>query len=992
MSLCLQPTDLQIHFRPTAELAGASISTFLLERGRVTDSRPFHIITLLRERETTGTTPPALAKVETALNALGIEGQDGMWSVLRGIDYLIAGDMKAAAAALGLDPALLDNTLSIRTVKAGMDSFNWRRQGDELRAAQYGLVRSLYSWLFDWLVIKINAALDAPTDGSSYISLVDIFGFESFKSNALAQFLINWANEQLQRQLSKDVLEAQAEAYAAEGIDFGAPAVQPSCLDLLSNKPGRPGQTGIAYLLDDQTRRQTLGLGGTDELFASSIGTECYSLHGLVTRRANAHPHEFTVVHYGHNVTYDTRGFLTANSERVDDNLRDVLARSGSSFVRDLVVPQNSAKAPPGRSAFTSVVSSFRKSLDQLNSLLTTTNVHYIHCIKANNAAAPWAFHRDVVELQVEATGITQIARFARECGPYLVKRDAMNPYLLVLESHTDLDDAVRQLSAIVGDADGKAVQLGQSHVFFRAAALTKIEEMLSSKIAVVVSVQSHARRLLARARYAAAKAEAERKAREEAERRAREEAERKAKEEARRAAELKAREEAKAKERAAKEAAIAARKATRDRRVSEEHSQMRSPTSKAAALAALTPTRTVTPPRTRTPTGRRVSSTTESKLLNSVDSKHLATPERLRIYRNGDARGKSPVPYYPKTPEGVRTPEADELSNSPLYSQRFIKSVVHDLVGAATDHDTAYTVGTLLARTVAWYHGADLRYVPELLTPELLLTVRNTIGRGPSLPHLWLLAVLVNVFRHDAGHRPARQMATVERELLDMIVKEVYKVSKEVLDSIIPARRRSGGGNMVASVTPTKPLTTIWTELEGFPLMIREATAEAIISRVLQVVIQGILTGEISDDMAAAVDLPLEQVFEWRERANLHPSPLETVLKAMLGTMSGLKTPPPSFVQRFESLRIEKHPRHPTNTANAALLALTDHPPIDITLCLEEALHDDTASWNTVQAVVERLDLTDSMTEFLRWFGQFKVGSGASEALASPSPRYQST
>jgi len=115
----------------------------------VTEERPFHIITLLREKEKTGVTPPALENVYKGLTNLGITDQEGMWSVLRGIDYLMAGDIDSAADALGLDSQELSKTLKKRSFKAGSDSFETARSGDELRAAQYGLVRSLYSWDFD---------------------------------------------------------------------------------------------------------------------------------------------------------------------------------------------------------------------------------------------------------------------------------------------------------------------------------------------------------------------------------------------------------------------------------------------------------------------------------------------------------------------------------------------------------------------------------------------------------------------------------------------------------------------------------------------------------------------------------------------------------------------------------------------------------------------------------------------------------------------------
>lgn len=466
------------------------MSTFLLERGRVIDDRPFHIVTLLRKLRETGEKPEGFTKVCTALSDLGIdeEKQERIWSVLEGIDHLIAGNDAPAAECFGLDPQQFHDALTVRTVKAGnVDTVNKPRIGAELKAAQEGLVRALYAWLFEWLVAEVNHALGAADSDGPCISLIDIFGFESFERNTLAQFLINWANEQLQRQLSKDVLERQAEVYMDEGIEMEKPTPQPSCLELIANKPGRKTQTGIACLLDDETRRLGLGLGGTDETFAGNINLECHKLHGYV-RSPYTKPNEFVVAHYARQVKYDTRGFLAANSERVDDKLLNCLT-SGGEFMQTLVLPRTA-----GRNSFASVVTSFRKSLDELNNLLTNTRVHYIHCIKPNNEAKSWLFRRDLVSVQVGAAGITQIARFARECGPYRVPHAEMAPYYLVLDTPpNDMQEVVRALSDIAGDPKG--VQVGRSFVFFNANALSKIDAALERKVEVLTRLQSAARR-----------------------------------------------------------------------------------------------------------------------------------------------------------------------------------------------------------------------------------------------------------------------------------------------------------------------------------------------------------------------------------------------------------------------------------------------------------------------------------------------------------------
>ncbi len=78
--------------------------------------------------------------------------------------------------------------------------------------------------MFDILVRKCNEATEPKINNSTTaifrtISLLDIFGFESFKINRFEQLCINYANERLQQKYVLDNFHAIKHEYEDEGIN-----------------------------------------------------------------------------------------------------------------------------------------------------------------------------------------------------------------------------------------------------------------------------------------------------------------------------------------------------------------------------------------------------------------------------------------------------------------------------------------------------------------------------------------------------------------------------------------------------------------------------------------------------------------------------------------------------------------------------------------------------------------------------------------------------
>ncbi len=99
-----------------------------------------------------------------------------------------------------------------------------------LVACRPALGKNIYGKLFDWLVKQLNATMMSKTLRTTIIGVLDIFGFEIFKTNSFEQLCINYCNEKLQQHFNTHVFKEEQKCYEAEGIDFGDVSGTPSVI------------------------------------------------------------------------------------------------------------------------------------------------------------------------------------------------------------------------------------------------------------------------------------------------------------------------------------------------------------------------------------------------------------------------------------------------------------------------------------------------------------------------------------------------------------------------------------------------------------------------------------------------------------------------------------------------------------------------------------------------------------------------------------------
>ncbi|XP_027014070.2 unconventional myosin-IXb isoform X5 [Tachysurus fulvidraco] len=203
----------------------------------------------------------------------------------------------------------------------------------EAITARDSMAKSLYSALFDWIVLRINHALLNKKDMEESIpclsiGVLDIFGFEDFETNSFEQFCINYANEQLQYYFNHHIFMLEQEEYQAEGITWHNIDYTDNvgCIHLISKKP-----TGLLYLLDEESNFPHATDGTLLAKFKQQHERNLYFVATPVMEPA------FVIRHFAGKVKYQIKDFREKNTDHMRPDIVALLRSSDRAYVRQLI-------------------------------------------------------------------------------------------------------------------------------------------------------------------------------------------------------------------------------------------------------------------------------------------------------------------------------------------------------------------------------------------------------------------------------------------------------------------------------------------------------------------------------------------------------------------------------------------------------------------------------------------------------------------------------
>lgn len=212
------------------------------------------------------------------------------------------------------------------------------------------------------------------------------------------------------------------------------------------------GKLGVLALLDEESRLPS----GSDASFVQKLYQQLAKPETKnVFKKPRFGTTAFTIAHYALDVTYEADGFIEKNRDTVPDEHLTLLASTKNPFLKEVLETALASTKPPespnpsspavdgnrrsslipdpGRATLAVSSSSapgskrvakkptlgsiFKASLISLMDTLSVTNVHYIRCIKPNEAKRAWEFQPQQVLGQLRACGVLETIRIS--CAGY---------------------------------------------------------------------------------------------------------------------------------------------------------------------------------------------------------------------------------------------------------------------------------------------------------------------------------------------------------------------------------------------------------------------------------------------------------------------------------------------------------------------------------------------------------------------------------------------
>ncbi|CAF0706559.1 unnamed protein product [Brachionus calyciflorus] len=427
-----------------------------------------------------------------------------------------------AADLLCVDHEDLATILISTVVVTSKGSQMWPRNLEDTISMRDNLVKTLYGRLFGWIVKMINTQLDSEdsnTNQSTFtISILDLFGFESFKNNSIEQLMINTLNEELQSAFYRHSFNYDQLVYQREGLPYPQVSFKDNkkVCDLLLQKP-----IGIFSLLREECKSNL----SDDSEFVQKLNE--YFGHNSDYVAFKSNPLNFGINHSAGKVKYNAKSMISKSKDFLSKNIIECLQKSDDTFISDLFVALPSPNGcfsnirtkpsnKPIRMFNTKILSDENKSLEIANRMMekvksnTTIRIeqsssnnanlvyfnvslneiiskiensktHFIRCIKPNENSFSNQFVSNIAFKQIRDGGLVEYARVRKLNYPvkidfytFIKRFEKLAISFGITQQNSNAKEACIKLLQCVGLRN---YRIGVSKVFIKNEELDVIEK-----------------------------------------------------------------------------------------------------------------------------------------------------------------------------------------------------------------------------------------------------------------------------------------------------------------------------------------------------------------------------------------------------------------------------------------------------------------------------------------------------------------------------------
>ncbi|ORX79474.1 hypothetical protein BCR32DRAFT_205566 [Anaeromyces robustus] len=456
---------MDLQFDNNGNPSGGKINTYLLEKSRVVtqqaNERNFHIFyqllngaePALREKlklkesakyykylnetpddiDDTNIDKDSLNKIINTMNSIGIS-YDDQYTLLEGIAAILhLGNIQFevdeggttpgskivnnAAELLGINPNDLATALISRSINDYAGKTKKIIVPLDVEKAEFSrdaLAKALYSYLFDFLIQKVNDQINSSGVDDSQkhvIGVLDIYGFEIFDKNSFEQLIINTCNEKLHQHFISYTLLSEREEYKRAGYSWDTNFYFSNQLErskemfqLIESK-----DKGIFALLDEECLMPVPSTSSfLNKLDRYHINHKYYDSF-------------FWLKHYAGEVDYSIDDFVEKNNDTLHSDLVVALHSSNKETFRDLIPKSKIAKSSRVSRTPDTLGMQFRTSMSSLMKNVTSKTPHYIRCIKPNTTKSSNFFDESLCLAQCRYLGLLENIRARRQLPKYAV-------------------------------------------------------------------------------------------------------------------------------------------------------------------------------------------------------------------------------------------------------------------------------------------------------------------------------------------------------------------------------------------------------------------------------------------------------------------------------------------------------------------------------------------------------------------------------------------